>query len=354
MARLIIIGNGYDLAHLKNKTSYKDFSEWLCNKYQLDINGNNKLYFHLDIPTYNGTFLNNLVNNNKYNINIKNVDESRKELFSTMLVNMIADLNDKKWSDFENDLGKLDWNKYIDEANKYYGNYCVPGSPVSYGTDLITSASRTIMDLFIGWIESIDIYDVKKDYIDKKIGNISNNDYFLIFNYTNTVEKVFLIPKKDNLCYIHGTASNGNNIVVGHGDINKSGGSNLDNDDDYIKEAEAALYKNTEQIFENHQAFFDNVKSDFCSSEYNEIFVYGWNCSDSDKYYLTKIINIVNGNYCTLYLNNYDGDGVKKEQLWKANGFKGTTKLISHNYLAILLNHIKSFFHFIWSLFSNY
>lgn len=328
MARLIIIGNGYDSAHLKNKTSYKDFSEWLCNKYQLDINGNNKLYFKLDIPTYNATFLNNLVNNNKYNIDIEKVDESRKELFATMLVNMIADLNNNNWSDFENDLGKLDWKKYIDEANKYYGNYCVPGSPVSYGTDLITSASRTIMDLFIGWIESIHIDDVKKDYIDKKIGNISNNDYFLIFNYTNTVEKVFSIPKKDNLCYIHGTASNGDSIVVGHGDINKSGGSNLDNDKDYIKEAEAALYKNTKQIFKNHQAFFDNVKNDFCRSEINEIFVYGWNCSNSDKYYLTKIIDIANNTDCNLYLNDYKGDGIIKENLWKNNGFKGTIKLI--------------------------
>ena len=113
-----------------------------------------------------------------------------------MLVNMIADLNDKKWSDFENDLGKFDWNKYIDEANKYYGNYCVQDSPVSYGTDLITSASRTIMDLFIEWVKSINTDNVTKDNIDVKIGNISNDDYFLIFNYTNTVEKVFSIPKK--------------------------------------------------------------------------------------------------------------------------------------------------------------
>lgn len=70
MARLIIIGNGYDLAHLKGQTSYDEFSKWLCNKYQLDIKGNNELRFKLDIPTYNGTFLNNLVNNNKYNIKI--------------------------------------------------------------------------------------------------------------------------------------------------------------------------------------------------------------------------------------------------------------------------------------------
>lgn len=108
MARLIIIGNGYDLAHLNGQTSYDQFSKWLCNKYKLKINGNNRLYFELDIPTYNGTFLNNLINNNKYNINIKKVDESRKELFATMLVNMIADLNNNDWSDFENDLGKLD------------------------------------------------------------------------------------------------------------------------------------------------------------------------------------------------------------------------------------------------------
>ena len=273
--------------------------------------------------------MNNLINNNKCTINIKKVDESRKELFATMLVNMIADLKDPKCSNFENDLGKLDWKKYIDEANKYYGNYCVPDSPVSYGTDLITSASRTIVNLFIEWVKSINIGNVIKDNIDVKIGNISYDDYFLIFNYTNTVENVFSIPKKDNLCYIHGTATNGDSIVVGHGDINKSGGSNLDNDKDYIKEAEAMLYKNTKQIFKNHQAFFDNVKNEFCISKYNEIYVCGWNCNDSDKYYLTKIIDIANNANCSLYLNNYKGDGCRKAQLWKDNGFDGKIELIN-------------------------
>ena len=77
------------------------------------------------------------------------------------------------------------------------------------------------------------------------------------------MKRFFQYLKKDNLCYIHGTTSIGDSIVVGHGDINKSVGSNLDNDDDYMKEAEAALYKNTEQIFKNHQAFFNNVKKIF-------------------------------------------------------------------------------------------
>lgn len=49
MARLIIIGNGYDLAH-NSKASYENFSEWLCNEYPLDINGKNILHFELDIP----------------------------------------------------------------------------------------------------------------------------------------------------------------------------------------------------------------------------------------------------------------------------------------------------------------
>ena len=46
MARLIIIGNGYDLAH-NSKTSYENFSEWLCNEYPLDINGKKHTSFRI-------------------------------------------------------------------------------------------------------------------------------------------------------------------------------------------------------------------------------------------------------------------------------------------------------------------
>lgn len=112
-----------------------------------------------------------------------------------MLVNMMADLGDESWSGFEKNLGNLPWKKYINEANAFYKNYSAEYSPVPYGTDLITSASGTILELFAEWVEKIKVKDVEKDKIDNKIGTIKDNDFFLIFNYTNTIEKVFSINR---------------------------------------------------------------------------------------------------------------------------------------------------------------
>lgn len=331
MARLIIIGNGYDLAHLNGQTSYKKFSEWLCYKYELKIEGGNELNFTLSLSTYDGKFLKQFGNNEEYNKHIIEIDDGRKRIFSAMLVNMIADLGDESWSDFEKNLGNLPWKKYINEANAFYKNYSAEYSPVPYGTDLITSASGTILELFAEWVEKIKVKDVEKDKIDNKIGTIKDNDFFLIFNYTNTIEKVFSINRNKNLCYIHGSALNNDEIIVGHGDNKKQGGTNLDSEEDYIQEAEAVLYKNVKEIIEKHEDFFEVVKKTFSKDKNNEIYVYGWNGCGVDIDYLKKIVAIVesSNSKCKLYINNYNGDGENKEDLWKKSGFSGDIELIS-------------------------
>lgn len=331
MARLIIIGNGYDLAHLNGQTSYKKFSEWLCDKYKLKIEGGNELDFTLSLSTYDGKFLKQFGNNEEYNKHIIEIDDGRKRIFSAMLVNMMADLGDESWSDFEKNLGNLPWKKYINEANAFYKNYSAEYSPVPYGTDLITSASGTILELFAGWVKTIEIENIKRDKIDNKIGKIKNNDFFLIFNYTNTIEKVFPINRNKNLCYIHGSVLNNDEIIVGHGESSKSKLTNLDTEDDYILGAEAVLYKNVEKIIKKHGHFFKVVKNTFSRDNNNEIYVYGWNGRGVDMKYLKKIVAIVkcSNSRCKLYINNYNGDGKKKEKLWIKKGFSGDIKLIS-------------------------
>lgn len=323
MARLIIIGNGYDLAHLNGQTSYKKFSEWLCQKYGLSCEGNNMLDFTLSLSTYDGKFLKQLIDDEEYNKVFSEINDNRKKIFSTMLVNMIANLGDENWSNFENDLGNLPWKKYIDEANAHYENHYAAGSPVPYGTDLITSASGTILELFAEWVKTIKVDNIKIDMIDNKIGIIKDNDFFLIFNYTNTIEKVFSINCKENLCYIHGSVLNNDDIIVGHGEKTKTKGTNLVTEDDYIREAEAVLYKNPGAIIKNHKNFFDAIKNNFSKDNYNEIYVYGWNGRGVDEEYLRKIKSIVKSckSKCKLYINDYNGDGKEKEELWKKYDF---------------------------------
>ena len=42
---------------------------------------------------------------------------------------------------------------------------------------------------------------------------------------------------------------------------------------------------------------------------------------DVDKDYIVKLINILKGKKCELYLNNYDNKGKEKSKQWIKNGF---------------------------------
>ena len=44
---------------------------------------------------------------------------------------------------------------------------------------------------------------------------VDRRNIFLSFNYTDTLETVYGIPE-NHICYIHGKAKRGDNLVVGH------------------------------------------------------------------------------------------------------------------------------------------
>lgn len=44
---------------------------------------------------------------------------------------------------------------------------------------------------------------------------VTNDNIYLSFNYTNTLEKLYGV-RKNNICYIHGDASINNQLIFGH------------------------------------------------------------------------------------------------------------------------------------------
>ena len=180
MGRLIIIGNGYDMGHLNGATSYKKFGEWLCEKYKLTMSSdNNKLPFSRELNIYSGDFYRKIVTDIPSS-DANAIDKKRNAFFAAMLVNMINELNDDNWSDFETDLGSLPWAKYIQKADKYFGKHNSFGSPVSFGTEFITSSVGSITSMFAEWISSIDCSNIEKNGFDyslkcKKITMLQGN-----------------------------------------------------------------------------------------------------------------------------------------------------------------------------------
>lgn len=167
---LYIIGNGFDLAH-GMATRYSDFKRWLIKKGRIDV-----------IQELQSAF------------------PAQKE--NDFLL----------WSDFEKALGLYDIDKVINWSweDLYLTEFSIAGQP--FGVQdffLNTQLPDILSDAFTKWVRSIPLAISQKDF------NLKPNAYFLTFNYTETLEKLYVIPENQVL-HIHGRASLNEKLIVGH------------------------------------------------------------------------------------------------------------------------------------------
>lgn len=125
MNRLIIVGNGFDLAH-GVKTSYKDFIEWYFGKvieslrknffsYKDDLLEIKTIYNAIDMSIYTNpidmsTYIDNAKSNLEIIENMDNYDSDDSEFiveYSDLLKRIIKDVENKGWVDIETDYYEL-------------------------------------------------------------------------------------------------------------------------------------------------------------------------------------------------------------------------------------------------------
>ena len=104
--------------------------------------------------------------------------------------------------------------------------------------------------MFAEWISSIDCSNIEKNGFDYSLKCINNDDTIIIFNYTDTFERLFcLSPEDSRVCHIHGKASDKKTIIVGHGrDRANCKSNNLDCCSDYMPVSYTHLSGNDDQI----------------------------------------------------------------------------------------------------------
>ena len=303
MKRLFIIGNGFDLSH-KLKTSYNDFCKYLENA----CNG---------IRRY--------------------TPETATDLYGDRTVNyeslsgFILEIIDKfykyeKWGDLENELpeiikklqdlqeeldiyemmniykDKIEWERYEYRREEMEDNlaFCVP----------------KIRELINDWIQTIDTNSVgrKKKY--SKI--MSEEDFYLTFNYTDTLEEVYKVKPK-NICHIHGIR--GKEIVFGHG---KEGDLFEEKEDTpligcLLNYIHYELRKEVDNCNEKHWPFFRELE--FAMKEKDilgiggiggiggikHIYSIGFSYTDVDLKYIREIcIRMRDTTDCVWHLTKYD------------------------------------------------
>ncbi|WP_419748869.1 bacteriophage abortive infection AbiH family protein [Clostridium perfringens] len=280
MKKLFIIGNGFDVAH-KLPTRYSDFQEYLIENYPEASDE------YLVVPE---SFL-MPDGDRRYN----------DDEVVGFLLKIITETENtgEAWSDLENTLGRLnfdecfyDWNMYDDNDNEWHKIYRNEDIAAN-----VSGAVKMIKEYFSDWIETIDIFDAEQKI---EFHNLidHNNDLFLTFNYTETLEEVY---EAKNVYHIHG--KQGDKLIFGHG-------NDMDNYDEYmsrnigsenhLSELQATLKKDTQTVINQNKDLFKAFGA------VDEIYSYGFSFSDVDLIYIKEICNTSPTENIVWYINDYD------------------------------------------------
>lgn len=239
---LLIIGNGFDLAH-GMKTSWSDFHKWL------HASGYTNLIYFLET-----------------NLGMKT----------------------ELWKNFEKALGECSIDSIYDQCTKYikinHDHMMRSAFAIEDSPDLeLLPRKEELVKSFTEWIKSIWISN------ELLLIEIPQEARYLTFNYTETLEKLYKIPA-DNILHIHGNIYN---PIFGHG--------NFYNDNDEEKSETTyqiaakekiigmmnELHKDVQGVIAAHAEFFESLQ------DIDKIVVRGLSYGDVDFPYFEKTKEVV-------------------------------------------------------------
>ncbi len=308
MAKLFIIGNGFDLAH-GMKTHYSDFRDYLIEEYNVDENLINTVGY--DIPTPHDL----PDGGEKYDDTI----------VAAAIIKTLDNTEGSQWKDVEKSLGELDYAEFLDDwAEMHNSDYENAFRDNMYRNEdnarNLCGALRLIEDYFQDWIRAIEVSQILiPDFYDL----ISpEKDLFLNFNYTKTLEKLY---NAQNVCHIHGTQDE--DIFFGHG-------NDEDRTDYYqskwfgaeseLNQLEYSLRKDTNRAYDKNTDFFKKIENS--ATEVNfEIYSFGFSFSEVDTVYLREIFRRINTKYVVFHLNDFETKKMQDEYInvLRNCGFEG-------------------------------
>jgi hypothetical protein len=167
------------------------------------------------------------------------------------------------WSDFEKHLGSVSENfiidKYPDEL------YLENSDPVELEMN-DDKASEVIIDKFTKWVShTLDLeenFRIIESYSNRSNSrlNFDKNDYFVQFNYTHTLQKIYRVNDL-KIHYIHGECGE-EDLIVGHGEQKRLSEieikiDSLEDEYDYTQESSNRINE-----YKCLYRYIDNVKKD--------------------------------------------------------------------------------------------
>jgi len=296
MNKLVIIGNGFDLAH-GLKTSYKDFLVWSINQsisrkeepnYEGLINFSNT-----SLPTYQTPSFESIKQFQDFIIHWQ-----IKPNYRYFFIERIFKASYENWVDIENE--------YFRELVMIYSDRNV----TTYDKQKRLRELNLSLEILKNELDQYLKLESKNTYINediaehfKEIFTIPDSDicYTMVlnFNYTDTVEKyIFKFLKfSTSINYIHGKLDDETNpIIFGYGDETNEHYEKIENlnNNEYLKHMKSFSYLQTP----NYRLLFNFLDRD---NEKFDVHIMGHSLGLSDRLLFTHIFEHENFNTVKIY-----------------------------------------------------
>lgn len=292
MAKLFIVGNGFDLAH-GMKTSYQHFHEYLKEEYPESDGDDFTVPEGREMPRGEVVY-----------------DDVDTVSYLLRLISNVEPEADK-WSDLETSLGVLDLSEWMDSIGEQLDedgdpDYTKNAFNIEDLVNGLVEPTRRITDYFTDWVDTIEDIEAvpsKDDFaalIDKE------DDHFLTFNYTTTLE---ILYQAKNVCHIHG--EQGGDLLVGHGndeDYYETNMGTYTGSQEGLQKIQELLRKNTAGAMLKYKCFFEGL-----TSSVDSIYSFGFSFAEVDEVYIEEICKRVDTAKITWYMNDYDGPDKRAE-----------------------------------------
>ena len=307
MNRLVLIGNGFDLAH-GLKTSYEDFIYWywkqrILNLYNETNNVSNDYLCKLTITSesawnvfvFNNNFkLKDTEGKDIYNYLKENKNDFIIE-FTPFLKSIHQSIETKGWVDIENEYYFLLRNRVL-PINSY------SDKDVQF-LNLQLDRLRQLLLIYLNWeqkknsnvidpikkriyrqIEEREIAVSYKNTVDKSIieQNTPSSVMLLNFNYTNLPEQYVVDSSNVVVNYIHGKLDNPESMIFGYGDEYHEDFKRLQslNENECLRHIKSIRYLESD----NYRKMLE-----FIESAPFQVCIMGHSCGNSDRTLLNTL-----------------------------------------------------------------
>ncbi|MBR4219223.1 MAG: hypothetical protein IKR71_09315 [Bacteroidales bacterium] len=305
MNRLILIGNGFDLAH-GLKTSYADFIDWYWTKRVKGFRGllsnqSNDDLCSLQIKDKELVWNVLAFNSDLYNKNIDGqaiIEEIKKDTrnFSVkcapMFYEICQNIESKGWVDIEEIFYKhltqddknlpTKINRELDIIKAYLIEYLTEIQKNIFDKIILQNIKSKISEP----IKETDIAIGSMTAFNDWKGMFNNPDEILLLNFNYTSTANIYVSKLDMYSlthiHIHGNLNNPQSVIFGYGDELDDNFKNLlrKNDNEYLKNVKSIKYLESS----NYRKMLEFIESDSY-----QVYIMGHSCGISDRTLLNTL-----------------------------------------------------------------